>query len=166
MLLGSKPLVEATRLSYPRSEVRCWSPWEAHRYFRTKRIPMKVHLDGVSETELWAQTQQRWCLQLHLERLCLTPTLKHLFLFQSDHLLSSTQIISIDLGQTKTRGRSGWTEVSLPTQQGFFLQTWAHRVLTCRVWLKRFNGVAFTGGMRLARDVTLERGLTRLLLGS
>lgn len=36
----------------------------------------------------------------------------------------------------------------------------------CRVWLKRFNGVAFTGGMRLARDVTLERGLTRLLLGS
>lgn len=120
MLLGSKPLVEATRLSYPPSEVRCWSPWEAHRYFRTKRIPMKVHLDGVSETELWAKTQQRWCLQLHLERLCLTPTLKHLFLFQSDHLLFSTQIISIDLGQTETRGGSGWTEVSLPTQQGFF----------------------------------------------
>lgn len=38
--------------------------------------------------------------------------------------------------------------------------------LTCRVWLKRFSGVARTGGMRLARDVTLERGLTRLLLGS
>lgn len=32
----------------------------------------------------------------------------------------------------------------------------------CRVWLKRFNGVAFTGGMRFASDVTLERGLTRL----
>ena len=26
--------------------------------------------------------------------------------------------------------------------------------------------MAFTGGMRFARDVTLERGLTRLLLGS
>lgn len=39
-------------------------------------------------------------------------------------------------------------------------------LLTCRVWLKRFNGVAFTGGMRFASDVTLERGLTRLLLGS
>lgn len=38
--------------------------------------------------------------------------------------------------------------------------------LTCRVWLKRFSGVAFTGGMRFASDVTLERGLTRLLLGS
>lgn len=24
----------------------------------------------------------------------------------------------------------------------------------CRVWLKHFNSVAFTGGMRLARDVT------------
>lgn len=39
-------------------------------------------------------------------------------------------------------------------------------LLTCKVWPKRFNGVAFTGGMRFASDVTLERGLTRLLLGS
>lgn len=36
----------------------------------------------------------------------------------------------------------------------------------CKVWLKRFNGVVFTGGMRFASDVTLERGLTLLLLGS
>lgn len=55
--------------------------------------------------------------------------------------------------------------MSPPVQHGF-LQTWAHCDLTCRVWPKRFNGVAFTGGMRFASDVTLERGLTRLLLGS
>lgn len=54
-----------------------------------------------------------------------------------------------------------------PPAQDSFLHTRAHCILlTCRVWLKRFNGVAFTGGMRFASDVTLERGLTRLLLGS
>lgn len=65
--------------------------------------------------------------------------------------------------QRRFWGRAAMT----PPTQHSFLQTQARRVLlTCRVWLKRFNGVAFTGGMRFASDVTLERGLTRLLLGS
>lgn len=33
-------------------------------------------------------------------------------------------------------------------------------------WLNLFKGVARTGGMRFASDVTLESGLTRLVLGS
>lgn len=36
----------------------------------------------------------------------------------------------------------------------------------CNVWLNRFRGVAFKGGMRLAKDVTRDRGFARLLLGS
>lgn len=36
----------------------------------------------------------------------------------------------------------------------------------CNVWLNRFRGVAFNGGMRLAKDVTRDRGFARLLLGS
>lgn len=42
----------------------------------------------------------------------------------------------------------------------------AFTAITWSVWLNRFNGVARTGGMRLASDVTLESGFTRLLLGS
>lgn len=131
--------------------------------------PVRGRLNGAhnSEIRLWEKTGQRWLPKLPPSKDTTWPQFTS---WNTSFLLSVPSLAPFYWN--KPWFRSVWNQGTFSGKQQRlpahgFLQTGAHgALLTCRVWLKRFSGVAFTGGMRFASDVTLERGLTRLLLGS
>lgn len=146
------PLVETTKLCYHPAHTTCW-------YLRSSETLLGK--TDKSTLRMGLVTEKCNC-EKNRREVALTLPGRGYNLHTSSPWYPSSALLTVagdDAGRPETSRHSGHAHSIA------FCHPSPHS-LTCKVWLKRFNGVVFTGGMRFASDVTLERGLTLLLLGS